>query len=241
MRLSFLVLLCLAPFTCLSNSFAAAANFTGRVVGVIDGDTIDVLHNGQAERIRLNGIDCPEKGQPFGKKAKQFTSSLVYGMDVTIKTHRRDRHGRTIGDVILTDGSNLSGSLSRQATRGGIGNIRRMRRLLLLSRRRERKSGLWSDPHAIPPWEVRHPKKQLDSVMSADLLIPEHSSKKADTTAVLIIGNRDSHRYHRPDCPGYRQRNRRTVECSIVKLKQKRRGIDELDCPEGTHRLGSRE
>ena len=51
-----------------------AAAFTGQVVGVIDGDTIDVLHNGQAERIRLNGIDCPEKKQAYGKKAKQFTS-----------------------------------------------------------------------------------------------------------------------------------------------------------------------
>ena len=45
-----------------------ASSFTGKVVGVIDGDTIDVLHNGQSERIRLNGIDCPEKGQAFGKK-----------------------------------------------------------------------------------------------------------------------------------------------------------------------------
>ena len=52
-----------------------ADNFSGHVVGVIDGDTIDVLHNGQAERIRPNGIDCPEKRQAFGKKAKQFTSS----------------------------------------------------------------------------------------------------------------------------------------------------------------------
>jgi micrococcal nuclease len=48
--------------------------FTGPVIGIIDGDTIDVLHNGQSERIRLNGIDCPEKGQGYGKKAKQFTS-----------------------------------------------------------------------------------------------------------------------------------------------------------------------
>jgi endonuclease YncB( thermonuclease family) len=47
-----------------------STDFTGSVVGVIDGDTIDVLHNGQAERIRLNGIDCPERGQAFGKKAK---------------------------------------------------------------------------------------------------------------------------------------------------------------------------
>ena len=88
-----------------------AAAFTGQVVGVIDGDTIDVLHNGQAERIRLNGIDCPEKKQARGKKAKQFTPTLAYGKEVTVQVLRKDRHGRTVGDVVLTDGTNLSREL----------------------------------------------------------------------------------------------------------------------------------
>lgn len=70
-------LVAILPFT----SFAA--DFTGRVVGISDGDTISVLHNGRAEKIRLNGIDCPEKQQPFGQRAKQFTSKLVFGKEVT--------------------------------------------------------------------------------------------------------------------------------------------------------------
>jgi endonuclease YncB( thermonuclease family) len=52
-----------------------ALPFTGEVVGVIDGDTIEVLHNGKAQRVRLQGIDCPEKGQAFGTRAKQATSA----------------------------------------------------------------------------------------------------------------------------------------------------------------------
>jgi len=52
--------------------------FTGQVVGIVDGDTIDVLHNGKTERVRLYGIDCPEKKQPYGKKAKWFTSDLAF-------------------------------------------------------------------------------------------------------------------------------------------------------------------
>lgn len=56
----------------------AFADFSGRVVGVSDGDTIKVMHNGKAEKIRLHGIDCPEKAQPFGTKAKQFTSEMVF-------------------------------------------------------------------------------------------------------------------------------------------------------------------
>jgi endonuclease YncB( thermonuclease family) len=54
---------------------------TGPVVSVLDGETIEVLHTHHPERIRLSGIDCPEKGQPFGKRAKQATSELVFGMD----------------------------------------------------------------------------------------------------------------------------------------------------------------
>lgn len=56
---------------------AFAGEFAGRVVGIIDGDTIDVLHNGQAERIRVKGIDTPEKGQDYGRRAKQFAEDLL--------------------------------------------------------------------------------------------------------------------------------------------------------------------
>ena len=61
-----------------------AADFTGRVVGVSDGDTITVLSQGKPVRIRLHGIDCPEKRQAFGKRAKQFASRLTYGKQVVI-------------------------------------------------------------------------------------------------------------------------------------------------------------
>ena len=50
---------------------ALAADFSGPVVSALDGDTLEVLHNQHPERIRLSGIDCPEKGQAFGKRAKQ--------------------------------------------------------------------------------------------------------------------------------------------------------------------------
>jgi endonuclease YncB( thermonuclease family) len=111
----------------------SAAEFSASVVSVIDGDTIDVLHNGQAERIRLNGIDCPERGQAFGKKAKQFTSSLVYGKEVNVQTLRMDRHGRTVGDVLLPDGTNVS----RELPEGGAGVVV----LAILERCRSRSLG----------------------------------------------------------------------------------------------------
>ena len=79
-----------------------------------DGDTIEVLHNQHPERIRLSGIDCPEKGQVYGKRAKHAASELVYGKEVTLQTHGRDKYKRTIGDVILPDGMNLNQELVKQ-------------------------------------------------------------------------------------------------------------------------------
>ena len=56
---------------------ATAATWSGKIVGVIDGDSITVLHDGKGEQIRLWGIDCPKKNQDFGTKAKYVTSILT--------------------------------------------------------------------------------------------------------------------------------------------------------------------
>ena len=86
----------------------AFPDFTGPVVSVLDGDTIEVLHNTHPERLRLSGIDCPEKGQAYGTRAKQAASALAFGKDVTLDTHGQDKYGRTLADVLLPDGSNVN-------------------------------------------------------------------------------------------------------------------------------------
>ena len=100
----------LVPFAVGVNA-PAFADFSGRVVGVSDGDTIKVLHDGKAEKIRLYGVDCPEKGQAFGAKAKQFTSEMVFGKTVTLHVTDTDRYGRTVADVILPGGRVLNREL----------------------------------------------------------------------------------------------------------------------------------
>jgi endonuclease YncB( thermonuclease family) len=89
------------------SSFSAvlASDFTSRIVSILDGDTLEVLHNQHPERIRLNGIDCPEKGQAYGQRAKQAASELVFGKEVTLQTHGLDKYGRTLTDVLLPDGT----------------------------------------------------------------------------------------------------------------------------------------
>jgi micrococcal nuclease len=90
------------------------AEFTDPVVSVLDGDTIEVLHDDRAERIRLSGIDCPEKGQAYGKRAKQAASALVFGKQVTLQTFGKDKYGRTIADVLLLDGNNVNHELVKE-------------------------------------------------------------------------------------------------------------------------------
>ena len=141
-------------------SATLAADFTGRVVGVSDGDTITVLSKGKPERIRLHGIDCPEKRQAFGNRAKQFASELVFGKTVTVQFVDRDRYGRTVGVVLLPDGR----SLNHELVRAGLAWMyRRYTNDQSLSDLEEEarvaQRGLWADPHAVPPWEWRIMRK----------------------------------------------------------------------------------
>jgi micrococcal nuclease len=75
-------------------------DFSGLVVGVSDGDTLSVMHDGKAEKIRLRGIDAPERGQAFSNRAKQFVSGLCFGKEVTVKPRGLDCYQRTVAYVI---------------------------------------------------------------------------------------------------------------------------------------------
>ena len=99
--------LLLLPSTVWLLSASLATDFTGRVVGVSDGDTITVLSKGKPVQIRLHGIDCPEKRQAFGNRAKQFTSRLVYGKTVTVRDLGQDRYGRTVGVAGKREGAEV--------------------------------------------------------------------------------------------------------------------------------------
>jgi len=138
-------------------SAAIASDFAGPVVGVIDGDSIRVMHNGKAEQIRLIGIDCPEQKQAFGQRAKQATSTLSYGQNVTIERTGKDRYGRTLATVVLRDGKNLNHELVSQGWCWWYRKYAPRDTVLegLENEARLAKRGLWVDPRPIPPWEWR--------------------------------------------------------------------------------------
>ncbi|TAJ99900.1 MAG: hypothetical protein EPO39_16300 [Candidatus Manganitrophaceae bacterium] len=142
---------------------ALAESFSGKVVKVSDGDTISVMHRGRAQKIRLHGIDTPEKRQAFGNRAKKFTSDLVFGRIVTVRVVDMDRYGRIVGEVILPDGRSLNQELVRAGLAWWYRKYSRDKSLRELEEEaRTARRGLWTDPNPIPPWEFRK-KRKLES------------------------------------------------------------------------------
>lgn len=146
----------------LNSTRAVVLEFTGKVVGVTDGDTITVLQGGKPERVRLHGIDCPEKRQAFWKRAKQLTSQLTYGKEVTLRDLGEDRYGRTIADVSLPDGRMLNEELVRVGRCWWYREYTPDNERLAQAEEEARLAtrGLWLDPNPVPPWEWRSARKR---------------------------------------------------------------------------------
>jgi endonuclease YncB( thermonuclease family) len=105
----------------------------------------------------LSGIDCPEKGQAYGTRAKQAASALVFGKEVTLQTHGKDKYERTIGDVLLPDGTNVNHELVKEGWYWWYRKYAPQDAELekLEKEARDAKNGLWAEPTPIPPWEWR--------------------------------------------------------------------------------------
>jgi endonuclease YncB( thermonuclease family) len=104
-----LFLLLLLPFAFSCSSQPTMEMLSGKVVKIADGDTFTLLVKGnQQVKVRLHGIDCPENGQPFGNKAKKFTSEMIFGQQVVVEIRDKDRYGRTVGIVLTETGENLN-------------------------------------------------------------------------------------------------------------------------------------
>lgn len=139
---------------------AVAAEFTAKVIGVSDGDTITVLHDEKPEKLRLAEIDCPEKTQAFGTVAKQYTAKLAFGKTVDVTVTGHDRYGRSIANVKLPDGSSLNRELVAQGLAWCYRKYSHSADLLALEAdAKSNHRGLWSAPDPTPPWEFRHLRK----------------------------------------------------------------------------------
>lgn len=141
---------------------AAADTITGKVVGISDGDTITVLsHQNEQFKIRLSGIDAPEKAQAFGQRSKEKMSDLVFDKPVTVEWSKRDRYQRIIGKVIVANqdaglaliSSGLAWHYKKYEKEQAASD--RERYATAEETARLKRVGLWSDADPVPPWEWR--------------------------------------------------------------------------------------
>lgn len=150
------------PYRRHTRNIATPIIFEGRVIGVQDGDTITVLDSSNAHhRIRLLGIDAPEKGQAFGSQSKQSLSDAVFDKVVTIEWSKHDTYGRILGKVLF----NGRDVCLDQITSGMAWHYKYYqedqtpedRQLYAAAEIAARAAhvGVWIDPNPVPPWDFR--------------------------------------------------------------------------------------
>jgi micrococcal nuclease len=135
--------------------FPLPDDFQGKVVSIADGDTVTVLRGREQVKVRLNGIDAPEKNQSFGTKSKDALAALAFGKTVTVRSSGTDRYGRTLG-VIVADGVNVNEQLVANGWAWHYKQYSTDAKLAQLeASAKAGGKGLWADPNPLPPWEFR--------------------------------------------------------------------------------------
>ncbi|MDD2933784.1 MAG: thermonuclease family protein [Methylotenera sp.] len=159
-----IILALILVFTTL-NSFAD--QLEGKVIKVTDGDTVNVLtSDNQTHRIRLSGIDAPEKKQAFGNKSKQALADDIDGKTVTVEYNKLDKYQRIVGKIML-DGKDIN---LHQIQRGLAWHYKKYQNEQEVADRsiyadaeyiaQRDKLGLWADTSSMPPWDFRKQKRE---------------------------------------------------------------------------------
>ena len=166
----------------LSIPVALAQNIYGRVVVVTDGDTIKVLSASNIQtKIRLDGIDAPEKSQPFGGSSKKALAKKIAGRDVLVLSKEKDRYGRAIG-VVMVDGRNINREMVAEGYAWAyLKYLTDQRVIELESEAKALRAGLWAlQPDQIQaPWEWRADRRSGKAISNANnALIDGHCGQK---------------------------------------------------------------
>ncbi|MHA3786713.1 thermonuclease family protein [Flavobacterium hauense] len=135
--------------------------FEGKVTGIKDGDTFEVLRDGEPERVRLVDIDSPESAQPFGKAAKKYASDLCFGKTVRVEPKKkRDQYGRILGTIYVDDTLNVNAEMivAGYAWRYKYSKSKEYARYE--EQARNSHSGLWAGENPVDPWQWRKENKR---------------------------------------------------------------------------------
>lgn len=133
--------------------------FKGKVIRVLDGDTIEVLQENKPVRVRLANIDAPEKKQAYGRWSTNQLKSLIAAQSVTVTYTQSDRYGRIIGRVFTTNGIEANRFMVKSGAAWVYERYNTDDELPALQLEAQKmKRGLWADSQPVPPWEWRHTK-----------------------------------------------------------------------------------
>jgi len=165
--LSFLGLFSFVQLSTAENLVKSTGTITGKVIGISDGDTITILNDKQEQiKIRLAGIDCPEKSQAFGNRAKTTLSSKVFSQNVKVETRDKDKYGRTLGVVKVGD-EDINEFMIAQGVAWHFkkyANTQPQEEANRYAKAQEtasqNKRGLWIQDNPMPPWEFREQQKK---------------------------------------------------------------------------------
>lgn len=136
--------------------------FQAPVTEVIAGDLLEVERDGRPVKVRLAGVACPERGQPYRSEARQHTVSLTQGRAVTVRTRGRTREGHRLGLVILPGGQVLNRVLVAAGLAWRDPDAEDSALEALEAQARDTRAGLWAEPSPTPPWTFRRGKSWRD-------------------------------------------------------------------------------
>ena len=191
---------------CFLPAILSAQAMSGKVLGIADGDTITVaLVSGQEISIRLEGIDAPEHGQPFGDASSRNLSHLVFGKEVNLDCTGQQTYGRSVCKVLLPSGEDVD---LDQIEAGMAWHYKQYQQLQSGTDRaaygaaedaaRRARIGLWSDPRPVQPQDFRHGTQSQICLDNSD-----HRIACSENYDGPVRGNRRSGIYHWPGCPNY--------------------------------------
>jgi micrococcal nuclease len=175
----------------------AGERISGTVTHVADGDTLDITTNGRVYTVRLDGIDAPEGGQPFGREARVQLRVLALSREVTALVTDHDRFGRFVARVSV-GGTDLSEEMVRSGFAWHYTRYSTDQRLAALEQQARRQHrGLWADAKAMAPWDYRLQHARPSAAPAAP------HARAAPAPAGAYHGNTSSHVYHAPGCRDY--------------------------------------
>jgi len=192
-----------------TSSATHGAEFTAKVIAVLDGDTVMVQRKSGLVKIRLNEIDAPEKAQTFGETSKRSLSEMVLGKQVKISSQAMDQYGRMVAHLDL-NGMDVNAEQIRRGMAWEYSHFHGNKALVALQEEAKQvPRGLWALSDPMPPWEWRKLHPNVDG--------------KPPVASAAITGNANL-----PGC-GSKKRCSEMTSCEEARHYLTQCGIKTLD------------